>query len=299
MYINNTTSPMMPYQPMHDITQKTLLAASLPPAKTVLAAGQYATQDLKDGLDNIFYHPNVGPFISKQLIQHLVKSNPSPAYVGRVAAVFNDNGQGVRGDMKAVVTQILTDIEARANDAGGADQPTDGHMQEPAVFLAGLTRAFGGTITDAAYFGQDLATMGEDVFSAPSVFNYFSPGYRVPQGWFNTPGVSLGGPEFQIYTAATSVYRANLVNGLFSAYNNPVQTYGPGFTVDLTPYVGLVSNPSTLVAALDLALTHGTMPSALKQIVTTAVQQETGGAVRQVQTAVYLIISSNYYNVWH
>ena len=100
-------------------------------------------------------------------------------------------------------------------------------------------------------------------------------------------------------TAATSVYRANLVNGLFSAYNNPIQTYGPGFTVDLTPYVGLVSNPSTLVAALDLALTHGTMPSALKQIVTTAVQQETGGPVRQVQTAVYLIISSNYYNVWH
>ena len=86
------------------------------------------------------------------LIQHLVKSNPSPAYISRVAAAFNNNGQGVRGDMKATITAMLLDPEARANDNGGNDQPTDGHLQEPALFIAGMVRAFGGQMTDQNYF---------------------------------------------------------------------------------------------------------------------------------------------------
>ena len=107
-------------------------------------AGLTPQQDLDDALDNIFNHPNVGPFVGKLLIQHLVKSNPSPAYISRVAAAFNNNGTGIRGDMQAVISAILLDPEARANDQGGEDQPTDGHLQEPALFIAGMVRAFGG-----------------------------------------------------------------------------------------------------------------------------------------------------------
>ena len=92
-------------------------------------------------MQNIFNHPNVGPFICKQLIQHLVTSNPSPDYVGRVAAVFNNNGSGVRGDLKAVVTAILLDSEARRGDDPAQVQANDGHLKEPLLFMANLLRA--------------------------------------------------------------------------------------------------------------------------------------------------------------
>jgi len=291
-YINNTTSPMVPYQAQHDVGAKTLLQASMPPAKLSLQPGQSAAQDLSDALDNIYYHPNVAPFFCKQLIQHLVKSNPSPAYIASVAAVFNNNGSNVRGDMKAVITAILTNPEARANDSGGMDGSTDGHLQEPALYLAGIIRAFGGTVNDQNYFAFDLQNMAQDVFNAPSVFNYYSPGYRVP-------GVGILGPEFQIFNAATSIYRYNVAAGLFGAYNNAVQTSGPGMTVDFTPYVSLSNAPATLVNALDLALTHGTMPAGLKTIITNGVTAESGGSVARVETGVYLILASAYYNVWH
>jgi hypothetical protein len=130
------------------------------------------------------------------------------------------------------------------------------------------------------------------------VFSYFSPGYQVP----TFPG--LGGPEVQIYNTYTAVYRDNLVlssngGGLFSSYSNPIQNYGAGTTVDLTPFMQLASNPTTLVNALDLSLTCGLAPAGLKNILVTAVQAETGGPLRQVQTAIYLLLSSGYYNVWN
>ena len=103
-------------------------------------------QDLNNALDNIFNHPNVGPFVGKQLIQHLVKSNPSPAYISRVAAAFNNNGQGVPRRHEGHHHRDSDSIpKPRANDNGGADQPADGHLQEPALFIAGMVRAFGGT----------------------------------------------------------------------------------------------------------------------------------------------------------
>src|SRR4029077_19447785 len=114
-----------------DTTAKTLLQYAAPPGVfTALPVGQSAQTDLTEALDNIFNHPNVGPFISRQLIQHLVKSNPTPSYVARVAAVFNNNGSGVRGDMQAVVTAILLDSEARQNDVPGMTQAKDGHLTE-------------------------------------------------------------------------------------------------------------------------------------------------------------------------
>lgn len=283
----NMNVPMVAIAQYHDAGSKTLLNGYVAPA------GLTPQQDLQGALDNLFAHPNVGPFISRQLIQHLVKSNPTPAYVSRVTAAFNDNGQGVRGDMKAVITAILLDPEARANDEGGADQPTDGHLQEPALYLAGIVRALNGQMNGQNYFASDLANLGQDIFNPASVFNYYSPSYTLP-------GTTLKGGEFQIFNTFTSIYRANLISNFFSNYSDPVQTYGPGTTVDLTPYMPLVSNPPALVNALDNALTGGVLPASLKQIVAAAVQADAGTTqLHQVQTALYLILTSNYYNVWH
>ncbi|MGD1070663.1 MAG: DUF1800 family protein [Bryobacteraceae bacterium] len=282
----NPAGPMVPYPSEHDMGSKQLLNGYPEPS------GLSPQQDVSNALDNIFNHPNVGPFVGKILIQHLVKSNPSPAYVARVAAAFANNGNGVRGDMQAVITAILLDPEARANDNGGNDQPTDGHLQEPALFIAGMVRAFGGVMSNQNYFGWDLVNMSQDIYNPPSVFNYYTPSF-VP------PGSTLLGPEFQIYTPDAAVYRANMVGGLFFSWSNPVLNYGPGTNLDITPYVALAANPATLVAALDLTLTHGTMPAAMKQAIVTAVTNDTNGNLSRVETGAWLILTSNYYNVWH
>ena len=154
--------PLVAYAPEHDSGSKQLLNGSVSPA------GITPQQDLNNALDNIFNHPNVGPFVGRQLIQHLVKSNPSPAYVARVAAAFASNSQGVRGDIQATIAAVLLDPEARANDNGGNDQPTDGHLQEPALFMAGMVRAFGGQMNDQNYYSSDLAAMGKTSSARPA-----------------------------------------------------------------------------------------------------------------------------------
>ena len=209
-----------------------------------------------------------------------------------MASVFADNGQGVRGDLKAVVTAILLDSEARTNDTGALDSPNDGHLQEPVLLIAGFVRAFGGIMTNQNYFGYTLTNLGQDIYNAPSVFNYYSPGFRAP-------GVPLAGPEFQIHTPNNAIGRSNLVAGMFNAYNNAVQTSGPGTTIDLSGFVPLASNPAALVDALDFTLTHGAMPAAMKQIVVNAVTNDSAGSISRVETGATLIIGSNYYNVWH
>ena len=282
----NPAGPMVPFSSEHDFGSKKLVNGYVAPA------GLSPQADLNGALDNIFNHPNVGPFVSKLLIQHLVKSNPSPAYVGRVAAAFANNGNGVRGDMKAVITAILLDPEARANDNGGNDQPTDGHLQEPILYVAGVVRAFGGTMSNQNYFGWDLSNMNQDLYNAPSVFNYYSPS-------FSPPGSTVLGPEFQIYTPDSAVYRANMMANFFSSWSSPMLNYGPGTNIDVTPYLALAANPASLVAALDLTLTHGTMPAQMKQAIVTAVANDGNGNLSRVLTGSWLILSSSYYNVWH
>jgi hypothetical protein len=148
-------------------------------------------------------------------------------------------------------------------------------------------------MTTANYYASDLAAMGQDIYNPPSVFNYYSPGYVVG----GTGG--LQGPEFQIDNPNASILRENMVGNFFNQYSNPVQSYGPGTTVDLSPLYPLATVPATLVAALDLTLTHGTMPAAMKQIIVNAVTADTGGNLRRIQTGIYLILTSSYYNVWH
>jgi hypothetical protein len=219
----------------------------------------------------------------------MVKSNPSPAYVQRVAAAFSQSA----GDMKTVISAILLDTEARANDEGGNDQPADGHFQEPALFIAGLVRAFGGQMTTQNYFGYDLANMGQDIFDAPSVFNYYTPFYVAPGSG------GLLGPELQIDDPNSALIRENVVAGLFGQYSNPIASYGPGTTIDLTSLLPLAASPATLVNAVDFTLTHGTMPVALKNTIQSAVIADNQGNLHRVQTAIYLTLVSGYYNVWH
>jgi Protein of unknown function (DUF1800) len=281
-----SNGPMVPYPPEHDSGSKQLLNGYVSPA------GATPQQDLNNALDNVFNHPNVGPFVGKMLIQHLVKSNPSPAYISRVASAFNNNGQGVRGDMPATITAVLLDPEARANDNGGSDQLSDGHLQEPALFIAGVVRAFGGQMTDQNYFPWDLDNLGQDLFDSPSVFNFYSPTYAVP-------GTNLLGPEFEIHTPNNAIWRADVVRTLFSQWSTAVQNYGPGTTVDLTAFVPLAATPATLVSALDLTLMHGTMPAGMKTAIVNAITADTSPALQKVEDACYLILTSSYYNVWH
>jgi uncharacterized protein (DUF1800 family) len=281
-----SNGPMAAYAAEHDSGSKSLLNGYVSPA------GITPLQDLNNALDNIFNHPNVGPFVGKQLIQHLVKSNPSPAYISRVAAAFNSNGQGVRGDMQATISAVLLDPEARANDSGGNDQPTDGHLQEPALFIAGMVRAFGGQMTDQNDFPWDLVNLGQDLFDAASVFNFYSPTYGVP-------GTTLLGGEFEIHTPNNAIWRANVVRSLFSQWSTGVQNYGPGTTVDVTAFIPLAATPALLVSALDLTLTHGTMPAAMKTEIVSAITADTSPLLQKVEDACYLILTSSYYNVWH
>jgi hypothetical protein len=279
----NSSGPMISYPPMHDFGSKALINGYNAPA------GLTTQQDLQGALNAIATHPNVAPFISKQLIQHLVKSNPTPAYVQRVALAFSQSS----GDMGSVITAILLDPEARTDDEGGNDQPNDGHLQEPALFVPGFVRAFGGTMTTANYYEQTLAALGQDIYNPASVFSNFSPGYRVPGSG------GLSGPEFQIDNPNAAILRENLVAEFFSQYSNPVQSNGPGTTADLTPFLQLASTPAALLNALDLTLTRGTMPAAMKQIITNAViADQPYGTLKQVEGAVYLILQSSYYNVW-
>ncbi len=165
----------------------------------------------------------MAPFIGKQLIQHLVTSNPSPAYIQRVAGAFSDNGSGVAGDMKAVITAILTDPEARAgDDPSAAIDPSFGHMREPVLFVANLLRGLNATLGTSSTVYNNATSLGQDLFYPPTVFSYFSPLYTLESG---EPA-----PEFQIYSGQTALNRANTVNAILYG------TLDKSTTVDLTPF---------------------------------------------------------------
>ena len=213
----NWTTPMLPFAAMHEPGPKPLLDGA------VLSGGQSTEKDLDDALDAIAAHPNVGPFIGRQLIQRLVTSNPSPAYIARITAVFNDNGQGLRGDLRAVLQAILLDPEARGDDA--ATRERFGKQREPVIRFTNLLRALGASTaspcgrTDLNRTDQGGDLLGQSPLLAPSVFNFFSPNYR-HGGVLAQAG--LVAPEFQATTEATVV-------GLFNTFTHLVNWSGHGW----------------------------------------------------------------------
>ena len=304
----------------HDTSAKTLLSYSGSPSTMNIPACSnctggttavnlantqvYARNTMIQALDNIFNHPNVGPYISRILIQQMVTSDPTPAYVGRVAAVFNDNGFGVRGDMKPVIQTILLDPEARGNEK---TDPNYGKLREPVQFAANILRSFnprsadGTTQSDGVLtFRSEYTGMGQIPFRSPTVFNYYSPSFVVP-------GTALNGPEFALMTTGTTIQRANFVNRIVFTVpafpiNLAVNQYTPlGTSVDFTDLQGLVTaDPSgnQLLDELNRRMLHNTMSSTMRTTILNSLSPipstDTIGIVRQ---AVYLIATSSQYQV--
>ncbi|MEO7339123.1 MAG: DUF1800 family protein [Caldimonas sp.] len=252
-----------PNTSFHSISAKTFLGVTIPAQTKSDSEG-----DFKLALDTLFKHPNVGPFIGKQLIQRLVTSNPSPAYVGRVTAAFNDNGSGVRGDMKAVWRAILLDPDARA--AGTA--PSYGKLREPVVRLANFMRAFNATSTSGRYTGigltDDPATaLNQTPVFAPTVFNFFRPGYVPTSKVITDAGLVV--PELQI-THDVSV--AGYMNFMRSRVTvNATRDIQQDYSAEL----GLATDPAALVERMNLLLFYGQMGDALKTQLAAAVTSRT------------------------
>jgi uncharacterized protein (DUF1800 family) len=248
-------TPMIAYPNFHSLSAKNFLTTSIPASTTADTTGE-----LKIALDAIFNHPNVGPFISKQLIQRLVTSNPSPAYVGRVAAVYNNNGQSVRGDMAAVVRAILLDTEARNMSAG--NDATYGKIREPIVRLGNWMRTFGATSQTGNWLvGSTSAStsLGQSPLAAPSVFNFYRPGYSPPNTKIGTAG--LVAPEMQIVDEVTV---AGYANSLQTAITSGIGT-GNDVRVALTAEVAVANDPAVLAERMNTLLLYGSMSAPLKQ----------------------------------
>jgi len=289
----------------HDQTMKLAMGQTFP-------VGQTADQDLNAVLDFLFFHPNVGPFIGKQLIQHLVMSNPTPQYVNRVASIFNDDGTGTRGNLGAVVKAVLLDPEALA-----APDPTDskaGKLKEPVLMLTSMLRAMGAQ-SDGEYVLLQTPNMGQSIFRSDTVFNYYPADYQIP-------GTSLAGPQFGIFDAPRVFARANTLWNLTLGSTcptatpticNPNGTGGApdasvagalGTKIDYTALAAAASNVSTLVQQVDNLLLFGTMPPAMNAQIASAVNAiptSTPITAQQLldraRTAVYLTVTSPRFQV--
>ena len=281
----NFAGTMVSFPNHHQAGTKALLNGYTVPAN------QTPAQDLANALDDIFNHPNVGPFIGKQLIQHLVTSNPSPAYVARVAAVFANNGQGVRGDLSAVVTAILTDTEAR-----GAAPASNvfGHLREPALFITGTLRSLGGQ-SDGVLPRSASSAMGQPIFSPDTVFSFYPPSYQIP-------GTQTVAPEFGIDNAATALARANFINTVImqgGAAPDPTVTGSTGTSINLTPLSSAADN-TALIAQLNQTLMYGSLPSDASNIILVAADSAAASStdpLAAAKTASYLMLTSAQFQV--
>ena len=312
----------------HDLTAKTLLSwpadPNFPPNNTNIPAcsgctgtqiDAYASTSLDQALDNMFYHPNTGPFVSRILIQHLVTSDPTPAYVGRVAAVFNNNGLGVRGDLKAVIKAILLDPEARGNVK---TDPFYGKLREPVLYTTNFMRAFNVRSADGAGLSEgyiasaggvtgggrgEFNGMAQIPFFSPTVFNFYPPSYIVP-------GTSMNGPEFAILTTGTAIQRTNFMNR-FVYTPIPIPVALPnvpnGTSLDFSDLQALEQSDTTnglLLDELSQRMLHGTMSAQMKTTISTACNAVTLSSpptseqlLNRVRMAVYLVGTSSQYQV--
>ena len=317
--INNWRDPMVP-RPTgtnHDVSQKTLLNGTVIPACT--GTNQTCAQsDLTAGLDNIFNHPNVGPFIGKQLIQHLVTSNPSPAYVERVARVFNNDCDslypiagcgGIRGNLKAVVQAILLDPEARGDVKS---DPNFGKLREPAQYIVGVLRALNAKSLDKSTNSDGVlglrstnvdftGSLDQPIFMPATVFSYYQPEYEVP-------GTKILGPAFGILSTSTTLRRANNIDRLIYVgvgTNTSPTAASPdrprGTSVDLSNLEALASNPAAVIDVLNALMLHGTMSTQVRDSIITAMNAIPGSdanfARKRAQVAAYLVATSSQYDI--
>ncbi len=316
-YPRDFTQPMKGFDDYHDLAAKTLLGGLQLPAGTASpgSTGTATMTDVTAAVNNLFNHQNVGPFIALRLIQRLVTSNPSPAYVGRVAAAFANNGSGVRGDMRAVIKAILLDTEAR--DPAMMSLPTWGKLREPFLRCVNFARAFNASSV-SGYWPLDQFSLAhlQDPMNSPSVFNFFLPTHS-PSGPLAQQG--LAAPEFQIINAASAVSGANyfwqhtLTDLHYWGTANP--DYGVrlnlnpelAFIVPLAnvnddvPPGNLALDPDPLLRRLDLTLTGGTLSPKQFQIIREAMLRISTSSWQwhreRLRLAIYLITTSADFNV--
>ncbi len=260
----------------HDTDAKALLGG------IVLPAGQTAGQDLDSLLANIFSHPNVPPFVATRLIRSLVTSNPSPAYISRVANVFINNGAGVRGDLAAVFSAILLDPEALNPDA-----TLHGRLKDPILHVMGLGRALNASLGDPGSFQYVFSNLSQRVLTPSTVFSFYSPTAKIPSDQ------SLFGPEFQLYPPALAIQRANFIYGILT------NQFGSTFGVDMTPFRVIANDTAALVEKVNTTLMMGRMTPQLRQIIVDATNAiPVSDPNQRALGAVYLAAISSEYSVY-
>ncbi len=292
-------SPLIAWEQFHDTSEKTLL-------NRVLPAGQTAIQDLQQALDDIFLHSNVGPFISKLLIQRLVTSNPTPAYVARVAQVFNNNGANVRGDLGAVVTTILLDDEARN---GHILLPKQfGKIKEPLLRLTQFWRALNaspGPTSDNIFRTGAMPPLhinlilGQAVLKSPSVFNFFLPDFLLfPNN--NQESKLLVAPELQIMTEGNVAATNNDFHQSVYSYNNRLNGDHAITQINIDRELTIAPDTDNLIRHLDVLLLSGSMSPTMKQQIKThldSLPQGDDGLYYKVLDAIYMIVASPAYMI--
>lgn len=294
---NGRLQPLVCYEDFHDRTEKRVISLQQRPPReasaTVIPAGLNGAEDLRILLDALFQHPNTGPFICRQLIQRLVTSNPSPGYVHRVATVFANNGNGIRGDLGAVVTAILTDYEARAPEV--ALNIGYGKLKEPLLRTSALLRVLGtqapnGRFADS-YYGDPRGSFfpvgffagswgstysfGQALFRSPSVFNFYSPSYSAP-GPLADAG--LVAPEMQITDSNFSIRTPNRLTELINL-RPPDETVAPTPSPFLRHNFGellaLSTDPVALSDRLNLLFCGGQMTTPTKKALADVINSTT------------------------
>jgi uncharacterized protein (DUF1800 family) len=286
--------PMKAYPGQHSTADKTVFAGK--PWALTLPGGASATDDVNKALDTLFKHPNVGPFIGRQLIQKLVTGNPSPAYVSRIAAVFNDNGSGVRGDLGAVVRAILLDTEAR-----GAPGISFGKVREPVLRIAHWMRAFNATSSNGAYnFEWEISPAGQLPQKAPSVFGDFRPGYIPPNSSFAARGATA--PELQLVNENTVAGWVNVAEAMGSAglgWNGGARELAPNYSGLATLLTA--GDPAGMVNQLDLLMFGSQMSIELRQAIFEAISTVGGtdanSQLNRARMAVFIALASPEYLV--
>jgi uncharacterized protein (DUF1800 family) len=280
---NRDWRPMQNYPNFHETLPKTFLGVTIP-------ANTSGEESLKVALDTLFNHPNVGPFIARRLIQRLVTSNPSPTYIGNVAKVFANNGQGVRGDMKAVIKAVLLDPEAMTFST----VPSAGKLREPVNWM----RAFNAHSTPATgqfpvgNLDDPLREIGQTPMSSPTVFNFFRPDYIPPNS--SIAAANLVAPEMQI-TEETSV--VGYLNYMHNAIPRGIGTSNviqPDYATELA----LASMPELLVDRINLLLMQNNMSARLRTQILAAINSNPNNtALNKVYLAIFLTMASPEYLV--
>ena len=308
--VSNTTFARLPMAlnaSRHSTLAATFLGTTIP-ANTPGAAA------LKTALDTLFNHPNVGPFIGKQLIQRLVTSNPSPAYVARVAAAFNNNGAGVRGDLRAVVKAILLDDEARS--PAGLTQPGFGKLREPMLRFVQWGRTFGINSAQGSWKIGDLSDpgsrLGQSPLRSPSVFNFFRPGYIPPSTALATLGAVA--PEFQLVNESSVGGYLNYMQGVIRngiyvnapELPNNASTSNNGYDIkaSYTNELAIVTDADALVARINLLMCAGQLSAATVKLIADALKatpvtnaSTDSARLDRVAAAVFLVMASAEYLV--